>query len=89
MARYIDADKIDFRLGVPLEDANGDLYIPLRDVIKAIAQTPTEEVVSKRDCAKDIFEEINVIKKQHASGDIDDFTLYVLLLMLERKHTGS
>ena len=47
MARYIDADKIDFRLGVPLEDASGDLYIPLRDVIKAIAQTPTEDVVPK------------------------------------------
>ena len=47
MVRYIDAEKIDFKLGVPLQDANGDLYISLRDVIKAIAQTPTEDVVPK------------------------------------------
>jgi hypothetical protein len=47
MRRYIDAEKIDLKLGVPLQDANGDLYIPLRDVVKAIAQTPTEDVVPK------------------------------------------
>lgn len=47
MPRYIDAEKIDLKLGIPLEDANGELYIPLRDVVKAIAQTPTEDVVPK------------------------------------------
>lgn len=47
MQRYIDAEKIDLKLGVPLQDASGELYIPLRDVVKAIAQTPTEDVVPK------------------------------------------
>lgn len=48
MARYIDAEKIDFRLGVPFQDADGELYIGIRDIRKAIAQTPTADVVEVR-----------------------------------------
>ena len=41
----------------------------------------------KADCAREIFAEINELKKQYASGDIDGNTLYVQLYMLERKYT--
>lgn len=39
------------------------------------------------DVAREIFEEINELKKQYASGDIDGNTLYVQLYMLEKKYT--
>lgn len=53
MPRYIDAKKIDFKLGVPFQVADGELFIGIRDIRKVIAQTPTEDVVKVvrcRDC---------------------------------------
>ena len=52
MSRYIDVDKI--RVTIPsCVDDEGDVYVSLSDVRKAIAQTPTEdviEVVRCKDC---------------------------------------
>lgn len=41
----------------------------------------------KRMVAKEIFEEIEEIKKEYASGDIDGNELYVRLHLLEKKYT--
>jgi hypothetical protein len=41
----------------------------------------------KADSAREIFEEINKIKKQYADGDIDGNTLYVYLYTIEKKYT--
>ncbi len=48
-----------------------------------------EELYSnaKAEVAREIFEEINTIKKEYASGDIDGNELYVRLYMLEKKYT--
>ena len=37
--------------------------------------------------SKEIFAEINAIKKEYASGDIDGNELYVRLYMIEKKYT--
>ena len=42
---------------------------------------------AKQDAAREIFAEINAIKKEYASGDIDGNELYVRLYMLEKKYT--
>ena len=49
MPRYIDTDKI--RLTIPTcVDDEGDVYVLLSDVRRAIAQTPTEDVVAVVRC---------------------------------------
>ena len=40
-----------------------------------------------KDYAREIFEEINAIKKEYASGDIDGNELYIRLYHLEKKYT--
>jgi hypothetical protein len=47
MARYIDAEKIDLK--IPFEYAAGEIFVDIVDVKKAIAQTPTEDVVPKSE----------------------------------------
>ena len=47
--RFIDANKIDFRRRC-LSDEDGNLYVDMTDVKKAIAQTPTEDVVKVVRC---------------------------------------
>jgi hypothetical protein len=50
--KYIDPDKIDFRLPCGI-DESGEVLLPLSAVRAAIAQTPGEdvvEVVKCRDC---------------------------------------
>ena len=42
---------------------------------------------ARYEVAREIFEKINELKKQYASGDIDGNTLYVQLYMLEKKYT--
>lgn len=42
---------------------------------------------AKSEVAREIFAEINAIKKEYASGDIDGDELYVRLYMLEKKYT--
>lgn len=41
----------------------------------------------KAEVAREIFAEINAIKQEYASGDIDGNELYVRLYMLEKKYT--
>ena len=41
----------------------------------------------KAEVAREIFEEINAIKKEYASGDIDGNELYIRLYQLEKKYT--
>ena len=42
---------------------------------------------AKANVAREIFEDINAIKKEYASGNIDGNELYVRLYMLEKKFT--
>ena len=42
---------------------------------------------AKSKVAREIFAEINAIKKEYASGDIDGNELYVRLYTLEKKYT--
>ena len=41
----------------------------------------------RAEVAREIFGEINAIKKEYASGDIDGNELYVRLYLLEQKYT--
>ena len=47
----------------------------------------TADVVPRSEVAREIFEEINAIKKEYASGDIDGNELYIRLFQLEKKYT--
>ena len=42
---------------------------------------------ARTEVAREIFEEIEKIKKEYASGDIDGNELYVRLYLLEKKYT--
>lgn len=69
MARYINLDDVVLK-GICVFDENLDLLIPLSDVRKALQMTPTADVVpksevvvanfatTKREIAREIFEEI-------------------------------
>ena len=48
MARYIDADKIDFKLPYFTDDS-GDVLVSLRTVKRCIDMTPTADVVPKKE----------------------------------------
>ena len=52
-----------------------------------LAKTVYLDVAPKSEVAREIFEEIDEIKKQYASGDIDGNELYVRLYLLEKKYT--
>ena len=50
------------------------------------------EIAFKRGydtAAREIFKEINQIKKEYASGDIDGNELYVRLYLLKNKYIGE
>jgi hypothetical protein len=47
-SRYIDANKIDFK--IPCEWEHEECFVSMDDVRKAIAQTPTEDVVEVVRC---------------------------------------
>ena len=47
------------------------------------------EAAPKSEVAREIFAEINAIKQEYASGDIDGNELYVRLYMLEKKYTEA
>lgn len=55
MARYIDADKIDFRLPY-FTDENSGVLVSLQAVKRCIAMTPTADVVPRAEVLKDINE---------------------------------
>lgn len=78
------------------ENPNCLHYVPTADVV------PREEVETlkdnnehlavmlseaKQDVAREIFAEINAIKKEYASGDIHGDEMYARLYMLEKKYT--
>jgi len=48
MQRFIDAEKIDLKL-FPFQCADGEIYVSVDDVRRAIARTPTEDVVPKSE----------------------------------------
>lgn len=52
-------------------------------------ETERERLIrkAKSEAAREIFEEINAIKKEYASGDIDGNELYIRLYQLEKKYT--
>ena len=53
----------------------------------SIAHKPEVSVAPKGEVAREIFEEIEKIKKEYASGDIDENELYVRLHLLKKKYT--
>lgn len=48
MGRYIDAEKINIKYTFGMVNPDGVVCIPLKDVKKSIAETPTEEVEEVR-----------------------------------------
>ena len=75
MARYIDVDKIDFRLP-HFTDDDGDALVSLNTVKRCIAMTPSEDVVPKSEVAREIFEKIekNLQAKKNAISIFKDGT---------------
>ena len=51
MAKYIDAEKIKF-MGDVSDDDEGNVFVALEDVKRAIAQTPDADVVEVVMCGK-------------------------------------
>ena len=50
----------------------------------------TEELSkAKAEVAREIFDDINAIRKEYLSGDIDGNELYIRLYQLEKKYTES
>jgi hypothetical protein len=47
MQRYIDADKIDFRMPYYPDEDGSDALVSLKTVKRCIAMTPTEDVVPR------------------------------------------
>lgn len=86
--RFINANKIDFRINF-LAGADGDIYLSLSDVKRAIAQTPTEDVVLKSEIVQKIFEELDDITDLHACGLIYDDELYDKIANLKKKYKAK
>ena len=51
-----------------------------------VSDAPTADVV---EVAREIFDDINAIRKEYLSGDIDGNELYIRLYQLEKKYTES
>ena len=92
MARYIDADKYVEYLEKEIcskciDEVCGACGL---DSARWIAEEfPTADVAPRAEVAREIFEEINAIKKEYASGDIDGNELYIRLYQLEKKYTEA
>lgn len=86
MPKYIDPSKIRLT-AVGTVDEDGDILVSVRDVRKAIDQTPAADVVPKSEVDK-IFEELEQIPKDQPS-----YVLYVFLTKkiaeLKKKYTGE
>ena len=80
MARYKDCDKCYHRLACAGDTDKWNYYGECPHYIAAADVAPRSEV------AREIFEEINAIKKEYASGDIDGNELYIRLFRLEKKY---
>lgn len=89
MARYIDAIALQRRIcgarcGCECEDCGNEGDCTFEQFITF---APTADVAPRAEVAREIFEEINAIKKEYASGDIDGNELYIRLYQLEKKYT--
>lgn len=93
MARYIDADKAteEARLTYckDCKSYNGVMCraCAFDDAMSFIDDFPEADLAPRSEVARQIFEEINAIKKEYASGDIDGNELYIRLYQLEKKYT--
>ena len=90
MARYIDAEKAIGRLQAKcINCVNYDVCTScyVDKIIDEFRKAPTSDVAPRAEVAREIFEEINAIKKEYASGDIDSNKLYIRLFQLEKKYT--
>lgn len=56
---------------------------------QSINRIPTSDVAPRSEVVREIFADINAIKKEYLSGDIDGNELYIRLYQLEKKYTES
>lgn len=70
----------------PADVVPRERYNRAMDGLKAVLEERAEDKV---EVAREIFEEIDYVTKEHASGDIDDHWLYVRLAELKKKYTGG
>lgn len=87
MARYIDAEKLCKDLMDMARYQPIDKQSTIVGIVSTIKHFPTADVVPRAEVAREIFGEINAIKKEYASGDIDGNELYIRLYQLEKKYT--
>lgn len=83
MKKYIDASKIRLT-AVGTVDEDGDILVSVRDVKKAIDQTPAADVVPKSEIASEIFAEIEKLHL-HITNEFD-LRRYN---ELKKKYTGA
>lgn len=83
--RFIDANKIDFRINF-ISGADGDIYLSISDVKRAIAQTPTEDVTPQTEIVRKIFDELDAILGLHVCGLICDDELYDKIATIKKKY---
>ena len=83
MAKVIDSE---YDCIIPCKECPYYNYTNCTDVKSAI-KLYNAGYRKQSDVVREIFEEINEIKKQYTSGDIDGNELYVRLYLLEKKHT--
>ena len=79
MPRYTDIDKL-------IAEYDRVHVGPAGGARKLMVEAPIADVVPRSEVAREIFEEINAIKKEYASGDIDGNELYIRLYQLEKKY---
>ena len=99
MARYIDIEGYRKLFDAEYKETReliyqGETHLDniaegFSEASKVIDRIPTADVAPKSEVAREIFEEIEQIKKEYASGDIDENELYVRLHLLKKKYTGG
>ena len=70
MARYIDADELKAKIQKNISDyywSDGGGYYLAEDAIEEIDFTETVDVAPKSEVAREIFEEIDKILKEHTT----------------------
>lgn len=85
MARYIDADKIDYKIIMAGMDENaGFRAVALESDINDM---PAADVVPKSEIAREVFEEIEKIIRKH--DERPKYKLMIDLAILKKKYTGE
>ena len=82
MSRYIDADKIDFRLPYFTDDS-GDVLVSLRTVKRCIDMTPTADVVSKKEITNVLSDLKIAIHNQATFNHAKEIPTYITLKTLD------